>query len=45
LLLGWIETVMVHFQHVSILAQIQQEIKREAAPYRPQTRNGFHPHA
>ena len=45
LFLGWIETVLVHFQHVSILAQIQQEIKREAAPYRPQTRSGFHPPA
>ena len=41
LFLGWIETVLVHFQHVSILAQTQQEIKREAAPYLPQTRNGF----
>jgi hypothetical protein len=45
LFLGWIETVLVHFQHVSILAPTQQEIKREAAPYLPQTRNGFHPHA
>ena len=45
LFLAWIETVLVHFQHVSILAQTQQEIKREAAPYLPQTRNGFHPHA
>jgi hypothetical protein len=45
LFLGWIETVLVHFQHVSILAQTQQEFKREAAPYLPQTSNGFHPHA
>ena len=39
LLLGWIQTVLIHFQHISIVAQTEQECKREAPPHLPQTRN------
>jgi len=39
LLLGRIETVLKHFQHISIVGQTEQECKREAAPHLPQRRN------
>jgi hypothetical protein len=39
LLLGRIETVLKHFQHIPIVAQTEQECKREAAPHLPQRRN------
>src|SRR5438045_2760216 len=39
LLLGRIETVLIHFQHIPIVGQTEQECKREAAPHLPQRRN------
>jgi hypothetical protein len=39
LLLGGVETVFVHFQHMRIVGQTQQECKREIVLHLPQTRN------
>jgi hypothetical protein len=43
LLLGWIDAILKVFMHGNSIAQKWQEVKREAAPPLPQTRNGLHP--
>ena len=40
LFLGWIYPIRKRFMHRYILAQTQQEVKRETAPHLPQERNG-----
>jgi len=32
LFLGWVYPILKHFMHVVIIAQTEQEVKREAAP-------------